>query len=787
MSHNENYLDKSEAQEVRKLLIRYISFWPYIISCLIISIFIALLYIRYTPNTYKTTSTIEIIDKSMDSEMALPTAMTIFNRSMINLDNEIGRISSFSLNSVAASNEKSNIQFFKTGSIKSTMIDLSELDFDVNIEYKIDTDTITEPLYFKIFLDENELNISFDDHLGNSKSYKFESLSTFETPNKLPFNISFDLKEYNQSKYDFDSFDIHFLPFEYTVDESIKNLKIGQTKSFADNYGGSDQLVLEFTTPNKIIGSNYLNKLINVFDSDGVMDRQLEYRRTIDFVDKRSIFLEKELEQIENRKKEFKIRNKLTDVESNASFTISQQFTYDSELFKTQSQKDLLSLLKDELLLKDNTLLPVNIGIENQLINDLIVQYNSIVKDRERFLNTGAGPKNSYVLNLDSQLDGFYQNIINSVDSYKKSLELEIERINLKENEYEDFYLSLPENEKILRSIERELEIKEALFLLLLQKKEEASINLAVVKPTIKVIDYSRSDKYPVSPNKNLVFIVSFLIGLGIPVGILSLRFFLDNKIHTKDQLKNMGLPVLAEIPYIKKFQKNLNVFSNERSIIAESMRILTTNIEFVLNRKNNKVILVTSTIKGEGKTFVSTNLSKILSKKNNVLLIGADLRNPQIHSYFGLKKNHKKGLSDYLAGYENSWEELVFKNESLNIILSGTIPPNPTDLLSQQKFYDLLDQASKNFDYVILDTAPCLLVADTLQFTKEADVCISVTRANYSTNEILNYMSDNIEKYKNLCLVLNSVGNSQAYGYKYGYQYGYQYGYGYGYGSSKE
>ena len=378
-----------------------------------------------------------------------------------------------------------------------------------------------------------------------------------------------------------------------------------------------------------------------------------------------------------------------------------------------------------------------------------------------------------------------------------KSTEVKLNNLEKKNNEYAELYNKIPFTERKLRAIEREQEIKEALFLLLLQKREEASINFSVTKPSIKIIDYASSLDSAIYPLKNIFILAAILISIFIPFGFLFIKFSIDNKIHTKKQLETL-LPnsiILGEIPFVED-KNRLNTLTNpqSRDNISESIRIANANLRISLNRESSKkVILVSSTIKGEGKTFFSTNLANLLSSDKKVILLGADLRNPQIHKQIGVEKN-KIGLSDYLYRNDlNDYKKLIINhNENFDILLSGTIPPNPISLLSSEKLKNLILKLREDYDFIIIDSAPCLLVSDTFELSNHVDASIFMVRANFFDSNLSSFINEIIEKskLKNLNLVFNGVGNSSAYGYKYGYQYGYgygyNYGYGYGYGSKK-
>ena len=773
--------------DLKKLFLRYFSFWPIFLISFIFSISVSYIFLRYAEYQYSTSAVIEVIDKAQDSEMALPTSMTVFNRSMINLENEYGRLKSYNLNEKVVSKLKSNIRFFSIGKIKNSEESTNSFFPDYEFESKILVDTITVPIKFKIIFSEKRMTVNefgIDDEL--IKTYNFDSFSTLNSKHNLPFELTVNkISEYDLSRGDIEK-TIIFDPFTQTVEKFISLINLSQYGNTSFN-SGSDQILINILYGNQEIAEAYVNELISSFDLDGIYERQLEYKNTIDFVDARSGFLQKEVDLLETRKQKFKQTNKLTDLNVDASMTMTKQVDYDSELFKFNSQKDLIGLLDQELAENKFNLLPSNFGLENISLNNLIDQYNTILKERNRLISYGAGKMNPNVINLERQIQEFYSNIKNSIVKYKQNLSASIEMLKEKESEFENFYINIPEKEKILREIERELTVKEALYSLLLQKKEEAAINFAVVKPSIKVIDSPRTSRKPVSPSKRNSYLLSIIMSIFIPFTILTLFFYFDNKIHIKDDLKSLNIPVLAEIPHIddKDFKPLHEISESSRKPLEESIRMLIANLNYTLSTKSSNSILVTSSIKSEGKTLISTHLSKILSfSGKQVLLIGADLRNPQIHKFTTYEKS-EKGLSNYIFDNSLDWKDLIKKNGKLDILLSGTIPPNPTELLASSRFLNLIKDAEKIYDYVIIDSAPCLLVADTLQFSKNIDTSVVITRADHSTRDVVSFIDElnNSGKLNSLNLVLNGVGKSHRYGYRYGYQYGYKYGYNYGYG----
>ena len=550
----------------------------------------------------------------------------------------------------------------------------------------------------------------------------------------------------------------------------------------------SDLLKLSLKDENSKWSERTINAIIDAFNQDGIKDRQLVSQRTLEFIDDRFEYLAFELDSIEKDRKDFKESNNLIDLVADSEIGLEQRTRSNEELFRIENQLALAKLLEESLNEKrELELLPANIGLENNSINNLIEDYNKSILERDKLLITG-GVNNPQVKLAEGSIIDLRSNINSSLSNYINQLQLSKTQLQSRNNLFIGQVSQIPEKEKLLRAIERQQKIKESLYLLLLQKREEAAINLAITEPSIKVVEYALTGSLPVSPKRNFVYAGAILLGLLIPFGILYVIFMLDTKLHGKDDITAVTttVPVIAEIPDLKKKENLVFVDPNDRSVLAESFRILSSNVDYILPVKDNeksKVIYCTSTIKGEGKTLVSLNLSLALSSINKkVLLIGADLRNPQIHSYISEDK-HKPGLSNYLHDVDFNWKDAIIsgfeKHPNHHIILSGSIPPNPAHLLTNGRFKALIEEAKSEYDYIIVDTAPTILVTDTMLISQLADATIYIARANYTEKNLLNYSKELHEsgRIKNMAYVINSVGASKSYGY--GYNYGYNYGYG--------
>ncbi|EDP71473.1 tyrosine-protein kinase ptk [Flavobacteriales bacterium ALC-1] len=755
-------------QEVR----RYIRYWPWFVLALAIALISAYMYLRYAPRIYQTYSKVKILDESEGLE--LPTSAFIFKRTNINLENEIEILTSYLIMDRVVRKLNLNTSFYEEGTIQTSQIETLPFEF----RQIIHSDSIVNNMSYKLRIKDNVLEIINE---NTEKTFSFEDFSTLNKSHRLPFEVTLNSKGLI-SDFGGRNYIIKFKP--------IKGVALGlKSKIKVEAIGElSDLLKLTIKGESKELSERILDTLMDVFDKDGIYDRQLISQRTIDFINKRFLLLAEDLDSVEISYQDFKQNNNLVDLATDAELGLQQRSESEGEVFEIESQLLLAKSLDSSLNDVDGSgLLPANIGIENAGINSLISDYNIAVINRDK-LATSGGINNPSVKLAQNQVEDLKSNINRSLKTYISQLEVSRQQLENRNRRFSGKVAQIPEKERLLNSIVREQKIKESLYLLLLQKREEAAINLAITEPSIKVVDYALSGSNPISPKSSIIYAGAILGGLLIPFGILYLIFILDTKLHSKEDITgvNSKIPVIAEIPDVKSKENIIFNDPNDRSALAESFRILSSNVDYILPikaDKKGKVIYCTSTIKGEGKTYVSINLSLALSSINKkVLLIGADLRNPQIHTHINQDK-HKSGLSNYLHDIDYDWRDSLIsgfdKHLNHHIILSGSIPPNPAHLLTNGRFTKLIEEAKLEYDYIVVDTAPTILVTDTMLISQLADATIYLARANYTEKNLLKFSKELSEsgKLNNMAYVVNSVGASKSYGYSY--NYGYNYGYG--------
>ncbi len=770
---NNSFFGEEDKIDIKQVVRQYLSYWPWFMVAVVVSLLSAYAYLRYAPRIYETYSKVKVLDESEGLE--LPTSALVFKRSNINLENEIEILSSFLIMNRVVRQLNLNTVFYEEGTIQTSQIDKLPLDF----LQKIKSDSITKTSSYRVLVKSKGFQIT---NLDTDKVFNFKEHSTFSQNHTLPFEIKLNT---NIPFVDIEdtAYNIIFKPLK----DATLSLK---SKVIVEAIGEqSDLLKLSIKGESKELSEKILETLMDVFNEDGIKDRQLVSERTIDFIDGRFKLLAKELDSIEIGRQGFKQDNNIVDIQTDAQIGLEQRTKSEEEVFALENQLELSELLINSLTNdSDSGLLPVNIGIENVSVNSLILEYNTAVINRDKVISSGG--KNNPVVQLAiTEVQNLKSNIDRSLKSYSAQVKASLSQLKSKNRMLAGRVSQIPEQERLFKAIDRQQKIKESLYLLLLQKREEAAINLAITEPSIKVVESALSGIRPISPKPSIVYAGALMAGLLIPFGILYLLFMLDTKLHSKEDISTITskIPVIGEIPDLRKKKDIIFNDPNDRTPLAESFRILSSNVDFILPVKDGekgKIIYCTSTIKGEGKTYVSLNLSLALSSINKkVLLIGADLRNPQIHTHISEDKQ-KPGLSNYLHDVNYSWQDALIsgfeKHPNHHIILSGSIPPNPAHLLTNGRFKKLIDEAKEVYDYVVVDTAPTILVTDTMLISQLADATIYITRANYTEKNLLNFSKELSEngKLKNMAYVLNSVGAKKSQGY------GYNYGYGYGYGS---
>ena len=539
------------------------------------------------------------------------------------------------------------------------------------------------------------------------------------------------------------------------------------------------KMTMNYPEVNK--AKDILNTLIRVYNNDAIEDKNSESKKTAEFIEERIRIIGNELGEVESRKERFKESNRITDLETEAKLGLQSSAEARGKLLEIDSQLEITNALLGYVNKQGTSaVLPGNVGLDNASATSNISAYNQLVLEKNRLLEN-ATPQNPLVIDLTKQINSMRNSVVESLAKNRSALQVAKGNYETENKTIVGQISKIPSQEKTFREIERQQQIKENLYLLLLQKREETAVSLAVTAPKARVVDEAYVNPIPVAPKGSIVLLMGLMAGMLIPFIVIYLIRLFDDKVKDKkdlDKLSN-GKTLLGEIPSLDRGQNEL-VMANDLTPMAEAFRIVITNMNFMLPKKEKgKVVYVTSTVKGEGKTFVSVNLALTLaSPKHKVIIIGADIRNPQLQRYNPSRKG-LDGLTEYLYNDDEKIEDIIHIssfNKYCDVIYSGSIPPNPADLLSNGRFEILIDQLKLIYEYIIVDTAPLMLVTDTFLNADLADATLYVTRSGFTEKSLIDFANKQInsKRIRNAAFILNDVSKDNlGYGNKYGYGYG--------------
>jgi capsular exopolysaccharide synthesis family protein len=754
----------------REVLLKYLPFLPWVLASVFLFLTLAFLKLRYSPKIYNVTGTILVKDPTAVGNRPDKIEEMLFTSPNKNINDEIQVIRSRNMARRVARSMGLEVQYYNQGKIRSSQLSLLESPIKLNIIYLKDSlrsfsmpVTVLNDKEFAI--DERMQPLLFDQPFESS-SGRFAIQRTTNNFSRFGSNLFF----------------IDYSPAEQRAIQLVGGL------SAAPSGESNNILQLTYATENTKIGIDIVNQWMREYQQAGLEDKKYSAVNALRFIDEQMDTVKFELGGVEKNLLGFRERNRIISPTQQSTQFFNTLGELDKEITKQSVQVQVVDNLISYISETRNPYRQVasTLGIEEPSLLAQIGEFNKLQVQRETILKTTTRA-NPLVVDLEAGIEKLRIDIIQNLRNVKQAFKLSIDNLIARNREAGKEIMQIPAKEKQLLDITRRQKILEELYSFLLQKKLETSISSASTISNVRVIEPAMAAGGPVSPNRRSTYTLALFLGLLLPAGVIFLLEFLNDKVKSRDDIQKATLaPIIGEIGHAEE-KASLVVSRTSRRFIAEQFRIIRTNLQYVIPKQEKAVILVTSSSSGEGKSFVSTNIGAVMAltgKKTAILEF--DIRKPKIMSGLSLPK--KTGITNYIIG-KTGIEDLPVQVpgiENLFVVPCGPVPPNPSELLLDERLDKLMQELKLQFDIIIIDTAPVGLVSDAILLGKYADASLYIIRHNYTYKKQLQLLNETFENRRlpKVSLVINDIRADGGYGKYYGYGgYGYT-GYGYGYGT---
>lgn len=750
----------SDFIDVKGLIRTYISKWYYFAISVFICCVLGFMYTRIHKQDMVVMANILIQDDT-SGQMANFGGMASIFRSNSNVENEVVVVGSHSLfRNVAKELQINKTHYVKDGFLSSH---LAYPDFPVDVVAPTIADTLRRTLDFRIKIDESgktDVKVKV-----KGKVIAEEKGITLPAVVKTSYGEFTVTPTKYMPKGEAVNTTVLFSGYEGAAEALSKDVVCDVPNK------RSNVITLELDSPNSEYASAILNEIIEQYNIRGIEEKNLQSEKTAEFLRDRIELLASDLNDAEVKIQHYKEANKLVDVAGEAAYQTEKRADLENALMNAETQIQLLNLTRDFLRDSFPTYDLVPSALDGS-IQPVIDSYNRLAMKRIELMKN-AKPNNAALLQLQKQMDAMRVNILSTCDQAYEKQSVRLRELKAEKRTLDSRLGAIPTQEREYLNMKRQQGVKQQLYLFLLQRQEETAILLANSVPKGIVIDQAYTLIEPIGMSNKMILFIAFVLGWIIPPVFIYLHKFFRNKFESREEVeRHISAPVLGEM-CISRSGENIVVAEHSNSSSAELFRLLRTNLQFVLSSPSDKVVLMTSTRSGEGKSFISINLAGALSLLGNkkVLLVGMDIRKPELANYIGLPAT--PGLTNYLSSADTSLESLIhhvpgFKN--FDVIVAGPIPPNPAELLTSDKIDEVFARLREMYDYIIVDTAPVGMVSDTFTLDRISDATIYVTRANYSSMDDLEFIEEIYEdkRLKKLSVVVNGTTSKKGYGYGY-------------------
>jgi len=536
----------------------------------------------------------------------------------------------------------------------------------------------------------------------------------------------------------------------------------------------SNGINLSIAETNKSRGIDILNKLMELYNERGQQEKDVEAINTAKFIDERLALIYKGLTSSEADIEAYKRAHQMVDPELQIKSSVAKQEVADQAIIKLETNKQLLGMVKDFMTNPANKHSYIPFEVDSSAASGSIKAYNNLLMKRQE-LSQSAKDDNLAIKQIDEQISTMHANVLQGLNSSIRGLDVQLAKARNQANQTTGELGKVPTQEREARELYRQQGIQNTLYTFLLQKREENSLVLAATTPKGKIVDHAYAQNTPISPNFMVTMAMALLAGLMLPLLLVYMKDLFTTKFSNQEELEE-----ITQVPFIGHIHHNrhntqLVVKDGKTSSIVELFRYVRNNLQFLLNKEDDKVILVTSSVSGEGKSFISTNIASsfaLLGK--HVALVGMDIRSPKLAIMLDL--NEMPGVTSYLSRSDVSLSQIAQpckEVKGLDVFVGGAIPPNPSELLLGDRVKDLFRDLREQYDVIIVDSAPVAMVSDSFALDKYSNATVYVTRANYTKRSLIKFMNRIAanKQLKNMCVVLNDTKPSgdNTYGYGYG------------------
>jgi tyrosine-protein kinase Etk/Wzc len=776
-------------KDLKGLCLLCLSHWPWFVLSLVVCLCVATYYVLTTPPVYKRSALILVKEDSKGQTMSSDIASTFsnmgFNGQQSNVNNELNIIQSPAVLLEAGKRIAYDVRYTVDGKFHKEELYGNDLPVKVVFHNLKPEQQASLTLRLK---DSNTFEAS--EFVMSGKGDLSDKIVTGKLNQKIKTPVGYITVMPEAKLFSYLINDVPVFVNRTNLYDMTQRIEGGLNASIVDKNATMVELSYTDVLPKR--AEDLITMIITVYKESWMEDKNILTAATNKFIAERLSVIERELDTVDEDISSYKSSLLLPDVEAASSLYMEQSREDGNQMLQLKTQRAICQYLKDYLGKgKKNSLMPANTGMDDTAIEGQIDEYNSTLLQRNSLVSNSS-EKNPLVRDLDQRLASQREAILSGVSNMLENLNTQINNLQSSEGVTRSQIASNPNQARHLQSVGRQQKVKEALYLYLLQKREENDLSQAFTAYNVRLVSAPSGALQPIAPVRRNIFLLAFALGLLIPAGVIFVRETTNSKVRGRQDLENLSIPFLGEIPYYyskpkhywwqppKKDEKCAVVVEpGKRDMMNESFRVLRTNLEFVTDTESGKanVILLTSFNAGSGKSFLSANLAETFALRHKrVLLIDCDLRHPTSSLCV---ENRDRGLSDYLSGKVEDLQQIIATDGSMDVLPVGTMPPNPTELLYSDRLAPMFEALRMQYDYIFVDCPPVEIVADTQILERYVDRVIFVVRCGLFERSMVKELQRlyNEKKYKNLSLILNGV-KSRSYS-NYGY---YRYGYGKGY-----